>query len=542
MIRSHFDQSTHAVDFIPRLPPELIHFIFRSFDTDELVEFTKVSKQWKQSIANCSSLWRRFTVADDEIELIQILDSVGEHVRTYHVTYGCQEVLDGSLDKLTSGHMDHVQMLKWHNCEFAHEHILQPIKHLQHLTELIITVDHEDWDMYEPSVPDLPTILGACPHLKRLDIDMTDNDVFKPLQPIDIDLPSNLQLTHLNWSNGSNTEEYTINAVLAACPKLQYVMIGQCDQPDLLSIRNHCPETTWFLSINNDWEVQNKLKRQWIYDHKQEEPGLCTLGFNCEGDAHVWTDLVAVMEEDQGAIEKLVLQVVRPPIHPRTLLKNFYAEHVTYLSCEYLSCDASLIVQLFRKCPNIRQADIGAGLELMDGEEELSLPPSLKTLVLTNRFSRDEEEIEWLINGIRKSTTLHTLKLREFDREPPMYAFYLLANLPHLTKLEFHLYNFSELLLMDYAISLQNPNLVSIPALHFHGPKIINDLILVQLVSASKLTKVAVHSCHSVTDKGVRYLVSNAANLKSLDIVRCLSVTKDTVKYVNETLSNKNHM
>ena len=110
----------NVVDFVPRLPLELIAFIFRSFDTDELVNFTRVSNPWKRCIANCSSLWRVVSIADDECETLALLDEIGDHVRSYHISNACQEILDGSMEKLTCGRMNNLQVLSK-----SHLHVLR---------------------------------------------------------------------------------------------------------------------------------------------------------------------------------------------------------------------------------------------------------------------------------------------------------------------------------------------------------------------------------------------------------------------------------
>lgn len=99
------------VDFIPRLPYEIVRIILSEFSTEELFTFLDVSPKWLGLLQRFPYLWYEVTVYDENYQMLNYLSLIGYHIREYRIHNGCQEILDGSVSEILRGSMNNLKSL-----------------------------------------------------------------------------------------------------------------------------------------------------------------------------------------------------------------------------------------------------------------------------------------------------------------------------------------------------------------------------------------------------------------------------------------------
>ncbi|KAI8137635.1 hypothetical protein BJV82DRAFT_661199 [Fennellomyces sp. T-0311] len=253
------------VDFIRLLPPEVVLLILSNLSTNELFGCLDVSLGWKDRIENYPSLWRQVTIGDEDYELIDKLEWIGRHVRSYTIYQACQEILDGSASILVSGCMDNLTSLEKLN-------ISLPTSEISHLEYTLTTTHH---------------------------------------------------LTHLNWSSGSTVPVEQVYEIFDACPNLIFFKVSYCDFSDLSAIRSKCPKHLRVLGLNDE---KITVGIDWDVSADGAEPGLYDLTTTCH-DNTSWETFQQVLVKDENTLRNLSL-FCSPSRDPTLLFSTFQGRHM----------------------------------------------------------------------------------------------------------------------------------------------------------------------------------------------------------------------
>ena len=99
--------STDKLDFITRLPLELVTDIMKYFETHELVTMLSISKGWKNCLLESPALWSTWSIDRwnydwDDPTILATLPRVGQYISEIRLTYST------SLTQFTKTLLNHI--------------------------------------------------------------------------------------------------------------------------------------------------------------------------------------------------------------------------------------------------------------------------------------------------------------------------------------------------------------------------------------------------------------------------------------------------
>ena len=99
------------IDFLHRLPCELVPEILQHFPIQALFECMDVSQTWRARIQSSPSLWHEISVMKDDEHLIPQLSAVEQYIRSYHTYYASEKSLGATLGLIHSGRLNQLKTL-----------------------------------------------------------------------------------------------------------------------------------------------------------------------------------------------------------------------------------------------------------------------------------------------------------------------------------------------------------------------------------------------------------------------------------------------
>ncbi|KAI9272886.1 hypothetical protein BDA99DRAFT_556482 [Phascolomyces articulosus] len=232
------------VDFITRLPYDLMCVVLDRLTTDHLVQMLKVGKSWRDRIAEYPKPWRTILLSDcdsseqDKIEaLMSALPIVSRHIkkiRSCNLTSDqCERlftmIINGTFSKLEILHFSLCRMNNYCRCMLA---LWQTKDTLQEFC--IVTADEDS-----PVVP-VGVILSTCRKLQRLTcrqrrvIASVEGLSATPIPPISPLVELNLDYAQI--------DTIVLEPVLRSCRNVRKLDIHSCQVAMIDLVRSFCPK------------------------------------------------------------------------------------------------------------------------------------------------------------------------------------------------------------------------------------------------------------------------------------------------------------
>ena len=115
------NNSNIKLDFIPRLPLELITDIMKYFEPHVLIEMLSVSKEWENCILECPLLWSSWNINEsyydwNDARVLMALSRVGQHISELTLVYSTKlhHFIKGLFSHISDGTLCNLEILNLH--------------------------------------------------------------------------------------------------------------------------------------------------------------------------------------------------------------------------------------------------------------------------------------------------------------------------------------------------------------------------------------------------------------------------------------------
>ncbi|KAI9495921.1 hypothetical protein BDB00DRAFT_177327 [Zychaea mexicana] len=370
----------------------------------------------------------------------------------------------------------------------------------------------------------------ACPGLKRLNVAFSTRIIQIP-EPTHAS-PSELELTHLNWTTPFRPDDSEVEAVLNTCPKLQYLQVGGYEaSAPVMKIRKRYTNLR-YISLG-DVEAYGPDMSFWddeMIDKEQqsEHIGLQALAMPCTND-HAWVDLQALLAMDTNGLKKLSLYCGTDfPVDSDYLIRHFNGDNLN-------------LHRTYAAWNNRAQVDA-----TITATEDINNVESSRKYTITSTFEMgDERGVLGFINALRTGTTAlaHTVsRLRFWNCPGSAILLPLLLDLPcRLQVLQFENCEFSTSILVGFLRSLKTSPWPTLQELGFISIPSFTDDVVAEIAGIPGLRRVVLWRCHDVTDQGVLSLLEECSDLEDIDIAECSQVNDEAVRDVKDKLVTSNN-
>ncbi|KAG2222143.1 hypothetical protein INT45_007579 [Circinella minor] len=578
------------IDFITHLPYEVVDMILSELSTVELFECLEVSPTWLDILQKLPNLWYEVTVDDENYTMVDQLSLIGKHIRKYRIYNGCQEIHDGSVTEILCGSMNHLESLAWDCSDFIDRDVLNCIRHLQgSLTELEIVYTHDTRYVLPFNIPNLSSILHACPTLKRLEVSLHDSNITQYSdKPGDNEVPDNVKLTHLHWHPGAYTTIEELEKLLVVCPLLLYMSIGSFeDSVSILAFRSQCPPKLRYLHLdvnkhsksglysyssnnndndnnhddikpNNDFftkEEEEEERRMTIKNNnKNVQNKLESLSAKCYNQVD-WEELLNLIRMDQKSLKDLTVCHNESSFDLTTLLDIFQG---SFLSLRYS--------YIYWRSRGFIHATLNKYIVIDNQQEKIQERNSDKKkqqqLTIQSEFETStyqQRHLPWFIEGLRgthsRSFSWKVSKLKFCD---------CIINTTYIQSL----LELSTLEELSITTSKRDPLEIEALTALIDGlcvsrrrqqqqqqqtiaPRIrrlclgsvtgLTDGIVARFAEINELKDLTLMKCNDITDQGIIHLVDSESSLEKLSVLECKNITSEAKEYIKEKLDQREY-
>ncbi|KAI9482513.1 hypothetical protein BDB00DRAFT_879150 [Zychaea mexicana] len=508
------------VDFLARLPYEVVDMIISELSINELLVCLDVSPKWQELLVEKRQhIWREVTLDHENYQSVSQLNLIGKHIRKYCLYFACQEILDGTVDQILSGSMNKLESLAWDCSDFSGRDVIKCVTLLQgSLTNLELVTTQDTRYLLPFDCPSLPSILNACPTLERIKVSLHSSEI----QSNHLKIPRGSKLKYLHWNSGESMTLQEAEDILDACPSLVYLNIGCLDGPVPLSaFRTKCPTSLSYLHV--DTGKSSSYGWSCGTDSNLSVNGLQSLSTCCINNED-WEELQTVTLMDQSTLQDMTV-------------------------CHNDSFDLGGLLNIF-KGPQVslrythiywrqRAVIIATTKNISPGENDETSPSG----VITSAFERchKDRHIPWFINSLesnahaRKVSKLSFYNCGTIDWHIPQ-----LLQLPSLQELYFDGYGKEIGAVAGIIDKLCSPS--STPRLRhlYLGPvQGLTDKVVPRFAHIRGLKHLTLSGCSEITDEGIYSLANIDSDLEELSLLNCLNVTPQAIKYINQQLERR---
>ena len=116
------NNSNKKLDFIPRLPLELITDIMKYFEPHVLIEMLSVSKEWENCLLECPPLWSSWHIYSSDFNwydpaILTVLRRVGRHISELRLDYSTdlKDFTRTLLNHISKGTLNKLETLEFYS-------------------------------------------------------------------------------------------------------------------------------------------------------------------------------------------------------------------------------------------------------------------------------------------------------------------------------------------------------------------------------------------------------------------------------------------
>ncbi|KAI7848131.1 hypothetical protein BDC45DRAFT_324871 [Circinella umbellata] len=295
------NNSARKLDFITRLPLELVSDIMKYFEPHELIELFSVSKGWKTCLLGSPSLWSSWNIDKNDYDwdhpsISAVLLRVGQYVSELTLNYSIdlKYFTETLFNYISNGKLNKLETLNLYGCYCSHDvvftfptaallNVADTLKKLEisfdqyySMNDKIVqgSVDNKIFKSkkYELTAIDafqsIITVLSTCHQIEYIRyvnssaVDHFSPSIISTISDNDDSLYSSL--IHLEIEMGY-TETLYEDQIFKRCPNLRILRLKYARHINvslLDSIRRHCPYLE-YLSFNYH---QNLIYGKDLYD------------------------------------------------------------------------------------------------------------------------------------------------------------------------------------------------------------------------------------------------------------------------------------
>ncbi|KAI8143139.1 hypothetical protein BJV82DRAFT_578868 [Fennellomyces sp. T-0311] len=477
------EQQEIKVDFVERLPADVLELIFSRVEAEQRLLCMSVSKIWKQRIAQSAGAWREL-VLNTKTPLAP-LDPMLAHVNHFTIYSHDTANVVRSYDVLLDNKVKNVQTLNFYvNNHVPATNRFDRIFHRFENTLTTLTLNQHGTSP-KRTLPSVGWILSRCPELADLTYEsqhLLSTKAQKTGFPRTSKL-KRLRLRAMATRDGGRISDAVFKAIGKCCTQLVYLDAEKCDVSSIDVIKQEFKELKQLYFNTSNFRFKPLPKSNG------EEQGLTVVTFKDnartqpDGDRHV----VPLILDNQSTLRKLVLT-------QSTVFTGFSSGFT----------------------PGPTRADAWQALTNFHGSQ-------LRKLVIHVKCKQ-----EYVTSVINHAPKLESINIQDYATNSTMEA---VGNLQHLRKLK--LFKHSDELttagLTSLFSRLAENN--TIECLSLHSVWNLKDEALVKIASINSLQSVNIEECDYISANGLKRLFATVIKNKQSSLVRmdliCLEMLTD---------------
>ena len=116
------NNSNKKLDFIPRLPLELVNDIMKYFEPHILIEMLSVSKEWENCLLGCPPLWSSWHIYSSDYNwynprVLRVLTRVGRYISELRLDYSTdlKDFTRALLNHMSKGSLNKLESLEFYS-------------------------------------------------------------------------------------------------------------------------------------------------------------------------------------------------------------------------------------------------------------------------------------------------------------------------------------------------------------------------------------------------------------------------------------------
>ncbi|KAI8150429.1 hypothetical protein BJV82DRAFT_587168 [Fennellomyces sp. T-0311] len=525
-------QNEKRIDFIARLPIEMVDYIMTQLPNESRAICLSISSVWRNKILDCAETWCTLETDDGagDNEIISTMPHIAHHVQDLTVYTENRRVWLQYLLNMRSGHFRKIKSITLADTtskHFSPSVVTSMVTAFWQLRATLTTLDL-DFDENHATVT-LADVLLVCTNLTKL--------VYTTLCPLsqilgDLTvLPVHSTLNDLQLEAQAIDGE-TIEPLLQQCPQMRRLVLEDCSDSVLDVVKQNCPRLKIFgynseaeEMVPSDYEEGHVLGIRAIYtstchDAIPTQKLLQLIKDNTETLDTLFADICPTDEE--------VSEALYSDVNLAGLKK------LKYWSGPGGDGIERAFLQSISKCTSLTHFEAqNTTLTTAVTEALLALPPP-ETFVLAYTYD-GSETLTGLTRLFKKyaelpgtQQNLQSVHLQNSDvvSDEVLVALAQIQTLKEVTLCGLDgitqggIHKFFEAISKDVS-SIQLLELRTVADSH-----------LISLARIRNLTYINLDDLSEVTDYGVLHLVDNAKRLQKMRISSCTYVTQDAVNHI----------
>ncbi|KAI8139762.1 hypothetical protein BJV82DRAFT_716389 [Fennellomyces sp. T-0311] len=531
--------SESRVDFVARLPTEIVHDVVMLLPRDNKVSCLNVSRIWRKTLLECKDLWRDLVSADGQTDyqITSVLPNIATHIENLDLCTSNNHIWIRYLRCMRSGAMNNIKAFR---LGATTAKLIQPAMIMAVTTafcNISAMLTKLELDLSESAsgvVISLLDLLHIFVNLKTLDytVDCALPCVVGEPELLDgthglVDLTLKSPLI-----NGAN-----LQPVLQQCPQLRRLVLTGCTSTIWNVVSEFCPQLE-IIGCNPKFPVVP-------LDHTQKTaPGL----------RHIWAlapkgatrlpagDCLALVQRYMKTIETAHLHLSSADIpNLGSMFGDLKLDKLRRLIyCGEPSSDIEpLLLRSIQGCTALSNFCVAApsNVELVVSTL-LALPP-LKSLgiaytVATDGHTSLKQLFDHYATISRRSASLESIMLR-WCSSTTDEVLSALAGIKSLQAIKFMGLSRVTPQGLQGFFRVQSNNITTVTLV---GMPSITDIHLIALGNMKQLEVVNLEELEYITDDGIVNMMDRTSTIHSLSVVECSLVTESAIQYARRVLQN----
>ncbi|KAI7859480.1 hypothetical protein BDC45DRAFT_496175 [Circinella umbellata] len=402
------------VDFVTKLPYEVLHQILNYIEMKEIIQLVDISKGWRSRLSGSSKPWTEICLSSQENEegsppklILSKLHHVSQHVEEVVLYSSKKYESEMLLTVIMSSSFKNIKILEIHGYQMnQHYQLLGAISRIKDtLRHLLIEVDSK--------CPSLPTgvILSMCPDLETLHCVQNkatlDIHGLIPHSSGAFDSLTDLELRF------SDIELSKLESLLSCCPKLRKLVVGSCPYSFAPIVCKICPRLR-ALIVNYDGIMPPEGDAIFSIENPNEPAGLRYLCMFPHHSDDNLDPIIDVLHNCAPVLETWNLAVFEDDI----MTSNWNdISSITFPKLQYINVHTtqnfnSILAIILSGCPSLQDLLLsGSGFD-HDIFHAMAELPSLQRLELSYAKGVNLEAITFMFRALEeRQHPLYSLEL-----------------------------------------------------------------------------------------------------------------------------------